>query len=318
MSSAKLTFGCSVAVDGYWDVAEMARRAEALGFDRIAMGEHVMDGNPPRPTLMNIPAMAAAAGATSTIRIMTGIVIVPLYHPVMLAKLTATLDQVSNGRLDFGIGISGQRATEIEFQALDIPVRTRGKRTDEMLDVMKRLWTEEHVSHSGRFFNFEDVTLLPQPIQKPYPPIWVAGRSDAAMRRAAVTCDGWYPYLFTARRLKATNEALRNLAAEVGRDLTGFHWGLNQPTAISDDPQKALKLAVANVGERYVTPERSAEDIARALCVSGTPQDCVVAIQERVDAGVRDFNLSFLTADAQGLYQQMEMFSKEVIPHFRS
>ncbi len=318
MASAKLTFGCSVAVDGYWDVAEMARRAEALGFDRIAMGEHVMDGNPPRPTLMNIPAMAAAAGATSTIRIMTGIVIVPLYHPVMLAKLTATLDQVSNGRLDFGIGISGQRATEIEFQALDIPVRTRGKRTDEMLDVMKRLWTEEHVSHSGRFFNFEDVTLLPQPIQKPYPPIWVAGRSDAAMRRAAVTCDGWYPYLFTARRLKATNEALRNLAAEVGRDLTGFHWGLNQPTAISDDPQKALKLAVANVGERYVTPERSAEDIARALCVSGTPQDCVVAIQERVDAGVRDFNLSFLTADAQGLYQQMEMFSKEVIPHFRS
>ncbi|HIN06272.1 MAG TPA: LLM class flavin-dependent oxidoreductase [Dehalococcoidia bacterium] len=318
MSSAKLTFGCSVAVDGYWDVAEMARRAEALGFDRIAMGEHVMDGNPPRPTLMNIPAMAAAAGATSTIRIMTGIVIVPLYHPVMLAKLTATLDQVSNGRLDFGIGISGQRATEIEFQALDIPVRTRGKRTDEMLDVMKRLWTEEHVSHSGRFFNFEDVTLLPQPIQKPYPPIWVAGRSDAAMRRAAVTCDGWYPYLFTARRLKATNEALRNLAAEVGRDLTGFHWGLNQPTAISDDPQKALKLAVANVGERYVTPERSAEDIARALCVAGTPQDCVVAIQERVDAGVRDFNLSFLTADAQGLYQQMEMFSKEVIPHFRS
>jgi len=318
MASAGLTFGCSVAVDGYWDVAEIARRAEALGFDRITMGEHVMDGNPPRPTLMNIPAMAAAAGATSTIRIMTGIVIVPLYHPVMLAKLTATLDQVSNGRLDFGIGISGQRATEIEFQALDIPVRTRGKRTDEMLDVMKRLWTEEHVSHSGRFFNFEDVTLLPQPIQKPYPPIWVAGRSDAAMRRAAVTCDGWYPYLFTARRLKATNEALRNLAAEVGRDLTGFHWGLNQPTAISDDPQKALKLAVANVGERYVTPERSAEDIARALCVAGTPQDCVVAIQERVDAGVRDFNLSFLTADAQGLYQQMEMFSKEVIPHFRS
>ena len=318
MASEELTFGCSVALDGYWDVAEIARRAEALGFDRITMGEHVMDGNPPRPTLMNIPAMAAAAGATSTIRIMTGIVIVPLYHPVMLAKLTATLDQVSNGRLDFGIGISGQRATEIEFQALDIPVRTRGKRTDEILEVMKRLWSEEHVCHSGRFFSFEDVTLLPQPVQKPYPPIWVAGRSDAAMRRAAVSCDGWYPYLFTVRRLKATNEAVRNLAAEVGRDLAGFHWGLNQPTAISDDPQKALELAVSNVGERYVTPERSAEDIARALCVSGTPEDCVVEIQERVDAGVRDFNLSFLTADADGLYRQMEMFSKEVIPHFRS
>ena len=314
----ELTFGCSLAVDGYWDVSEVARRAEAMGYDRVTMGEHVMDGNPPRPTLLNVPAMAAAAGATSTIRIMTGIVIVPLYHPVMLAKLAASLDLVSNGRLDFGIGISGQRATEIEFQALDVPVRTRGKRTDEMLEVMKRLWTEEHVSHHGRFFSFDDVTLLPQPAQKPYPPIWVAGRSEAAMRRAAVSGDGWYPYLFTVRRLKATNETVRNFAAEAGRDLTGFHWGLNQPTAISHHPEKALELAVANVGERYVTPERSAEDIAKALCVSGTPEDCTTAIQERIDAGVRDFNLSFLTSDADGLYQQMEMFSREVIPHFRS
>ena len=318
MALPEVTFGCSLAVEGYWDVAEMARRAEALGFDRVTMGEHVMDGNPPRPTLLNIPALAAAAGATSTIRIMTGIVIAPLYHPVMLAKLATSLDLVSNGRLDFGIGISGQRDTEIEFQALDIPVRTRGRRTDEILEVMKRLWTEEHVSHNGRFFSFDDVTLLPQPAQKPYPPIWVAGRSEAAMRRAAVSGDGWYPYLFTVRRLKATNETVRNFAAEAGRDLTRFHWGLNQPTAISDDPQKALELAVANVGQRYITPERSAEDIAKALCVSGTPEDCVLAIQERIDAGVRDINFSFLSSDADGLYQQMEMFSRSVIPQFRS
>ena len=100
--------------------------------------------------------------------------------------------------------------------------------------------------------------------------------------------------------------------------MSGFHWGLNQPTAINDDPQKALDLAVANVGERYVTPERSAEDIARALCVSGTPEDCTLAIQERIDAGVRDFNFSFLSSDADGLYQQMEMFAKKVIPQFRT
>ena len=138
------------------------------------------------------------------------------------------------------------------------------------------------------------------------------------MRRAAVSGDGWYPYLFTVRRLKATNETVRNFAAEAGRDLTGFHWGLNQPTAISDDPRKALDLAVANVGQRYVTPERSAEDIAKALCVSGTPEDCVLAIHERIDAGVRDFNFSFLSSDADGLYQQMEMFSRKVMPHFRA
>ena len=318
MPAADLTFGCNLTAEGYWDIAEFARRAEELGFDRVTIGEHIMDGNPPRSTLMGIPAMAAAAGATRTLRVMTGIVIAPLYHPVMLAKMAATLDLVSNGRLDLGIGISGQRDTQIEFEALDISLRTRGRRTDEIMQVMKRLWTEEHVTHRGRFFNFEDVTLLPRPVQQPYPPIWVAGRSEAAMRRAALLGDGWYPYLFTVRRLRRSNETVRNYAEEASRDLSGFHWGLNQPTAISHNPKDALERAVSNVGQRYVTAERSAEDIATALCITGTPEDCIGAVEERVDAGVRDFIFSFLSSDAEGMFGQMEMFAHSVMPHFRS
>lgn len=318
MTTPQITFGCNLGVDGYWDVAEFARRAEELGFDRVATGEHVMDGNPPRPTLLTLPAMAAAAGATRTLRVMTGIVIAPLYHPVMLAKLVASVDVISQGRLDFGIGISGQRDTRAEFDALEISVGTRGRRTDEILEAMKRLWTEEHVSHQGRFFNFQDVTLAPPPAQKPYPPIWIAGRSDAAMRRAALAGDGWYPYLFTVRRLRASNDAIRQIAAEAGRDLTGFHWGLNQPTSISDDREEALAVAVTNVGQRYVTPERSAEDIARALCVTGTPQECIKAVEDRIDAGVRDFNFSFLADDKESMFRQMEMFAGQVMPYFRA
>ena len=318
MATPQVTFGCNFNADGYWDAAEFARRAEALGFDRVTTGEHLMDGNPPRPTVLSIPAMAAAAGATKTLRVMTGIVIVPLYNPVLLAKLISTLDVVSAGRVDFGIGISGQRGTQVEFDAVGVSVRTRGRRTDEMLQVMKRLWTEEHVSHHGRFFDFDDVTLLPGPVQQPHPPIWVSGRSDAAVRRAALLGDGWYPYLFTVRRLRQSNEQIRQIAAEAGRDLTGFHWGLNQPTSIMENPEEALAQAVENVGQRYVTAERSAEDIARSLCIAGTPEDCVQAVQERLDAGVRDFNLSFLAPDIEGLYLQMETFSRQVIPHFRS
>ena len=239
MASA-IMFGCSLSVEDYWDVPEFARRAEAMGFQRVSMGEHVMDGNPPRPTLLNVPAMAAAAGATSSLRVMTGIVIAPLYHPVLLSKLVTSLDQVSNGRLDFGIGISGQRGTKVEFDALGIPTRTRGRRTNEMLEIMRRLWTEEHVDHHGDFFDFQDVTLLPQPVQKPYPPVWVSGRSEAAMRRAALLGEGWYPYLFSVRRLKASNDMVRQFAAEANRDLDGFHWGLNQPTAISQDRDEAF------------------------------------------------------------------------------
>ena len=311
-----ITFGCSLSVEDYWDVPEFARRAEEMGFRRITMGEHVMDGNPPRPTLLNLPAMAAAAGATRDIRVMTGIVIAPLYHPVMLAKLVASVDRVSNGRLDFGIGISGQRGTRVEFDALGIPARTRGRRTNEMLDVMKRLWTGEHVSHHGDFFDFDDVTLLPPPVQKPYPPIWVSGRSEAAMRRAGAMGDGWYPYLFTVRRLKASNDMVRQFAAEAGRDLSGFHWGLNQPTAISDDADEAMALAVSNVGERYVTPQRSAGDIARSLCVAGTPDACTRAVADRIEAGVEHINLGFLAPDADSLYRQMDLFAEQVMPRF--
>lgn len=316
MSGGSITFGCSLSVEDYWDVPQFARTAEDLGFRRVTMGEHVMDGNPPRPTMLNLPAMAAAAGATDAIRVMTGIVIAPLYHPVMLAKLVATVDQVSGGRLDFGIGISGQRGTHVEFDALGISPRTRGRRTDEMLEVMKRLWQEERVSHRGRFFQFDDVTLLPRPAQQPYPPIWVSGRSEAAMRRAALHGDGWYPYLFTNRRIKHSNDLVRQFAAEAGRELPGFHWGLNQPTAISDDADEAMGLAVRNVGERYVTPQHSAEDIARALCVAGTPDDCARAMEAKIEAGVEHINLGFLSPDPDGLYRQMDLFAERVMPKF--
>ena len=312
-----ITFGVSLSVDDYWDVPEFARRAESLGYGRVTMGEHIMDGNPPRPTLLNLPAMAAAAGATNNLRVMTGIVIAPLYHPVTLAKMVASVDQVSNGRLDFGIGISGQRGTKIEFDAVGVDVHTRGKRTDEMLQVMQRLFTEEHVSHHGDFFDFEDVTLLPFPAQKPYPPIWVSGRSDAAMRRAGVIGDGWYPYLFTVRRIKTSNEMVRQYAAEIGRDLTNFNWGLNQPTAISLDASEAMGLAISNVGDRYVTPERSAESIAQALCIAGTPDDCIKAVEERIDAGVEHINLGFLASEPDSFYKQMEMFASQVMPKFQ-
>jgi len=280
------------------------------------MGEHVQDGNPPIPRLLSLPVLAAAAAATKRIRVMTGIVIAPLYHPVMLAKLVATVDHIANGRLDFGIGISGQRGTRIEYDILNVPVETRGRRTNEMLPLLRRLWTEEHVTHKGEFFQFEDATLLPQPMQKPCPPIWIAGRSDAAMKRAGTLGDGWYPYLFTVRRLKESNETVLKHVQAAGRDASKFHFGVAQPSSISDDPKEALAVAVKNLG-KYATAQRSAEDVAKALCLTGTIKDVIKGIQDRIDAGVRDVVLSFLSEDEQDTYRQMELVAKEVLPNFR-
>ena len=236
MSGGNITFGCSLSVEDYWDVPGFARRAEEMGFQRVTMGEHIMDGNPPRPTVLNLPAMAAAAGATEYIRIMTGIVIVPLYHPVMLAKMVASVDQVSGGRLDFGIGISGQRGTHVEFDALGISTRTRGRRTDEMLEVMKT-----PVDRGA--------CLAPRPVLR-------LRRCDsaAAAGAEAVPADlgvgaerGGDAKGRVARR-GVVSRTCSPTGASSGATIwcgsspprragswTGFHWGLNQPTSISVD-----------------------------------------------------------------------------------
>ena len=137
------------------------------------------------------------------------------------------------------------------------------------------------------------------------------------MRRAAIMGDGWYPYLFTVRRIKSSNEMIQRFAAEVGRDLSGFHWGLNQPTAISLDAAVAMDLAISNVGQRYVTAERSAEDIAQALCIVGTPRDCIKAVEERIFAGVEHINLGFLASEPDAFFRQMELFASHVMRHFQ-
>jgi probable F420-dependent oxidoreductase len=274
MSTPSITFGCALGQVEPHHIGEFAQRAEALGYDRLVAGEHVQDGNPPIPRLLSLPVLAAAAGATKRIRVMSGIVIAPLYHPVMLAKLVATVDRIAGGRLDFGIGISGQRGTRIEYDILNVPVETRGRRVNEMLPLLRRLWTEQHVSHHGEFFQFEDATLLPQPVQQPGPPIWIAGRSEAAMQRAGTLGDGWYPYLFTVRRLKESNETVRKHLEAAGRDPTRFHFGVAQPTSIAEDRNEALAVAVENLG-KYATATRSAEDVAKALCLTGTAQDCI-------------------------------------------
>ena len=316
MATPPVFFGCSIGHIEPGHIAEFAQRAEVLGYDRLVTGEHVQDGNPPIPRLLALPVLAAAAAATKRIRVMSGIVIAPLYHPVMLAKLVATVDHIAGGRFDFGIGISGQRETRIEYDILNVPVETRGRRADEMLPLLRRLWTEEHVAHRGTYYQFEDATLLPQPVQRPGPPIWIAGRSEAAMKRAATLGDGWYPTLFTVRRLKQSNDTVHSLAAANGRDLSQFHFGVSQTASISEDPKLALAVAVQNLG-KYATAQRSAEDVAKALSLTGTTQNCIKGIEERIEAGVRHLMLSFLSNDEQDTYRQMELVAKEVIPYFR-
>src|SRR3984893_2817192 len=165
-------------------------------------------------------SLSAAAGATTKIKLMSSIVLLPLCNPMVLAKMTSVLDVVSNGRYHLGVGIGGEFPKE--FEACGVPVNQRGSRSNEALEVITKLWTEKDVTFEGRYTKFAGVTLAPHPIQKPHPPIWVAGRREPAMRRAAKYATGWLPYMYTPEMLAESVGKIKQFGAEAGRDMSTF------------------------------------------------------------------------------------------------
>ena len=267
-----------IALNRLDNVAAEARRAEDLGFDYVTSGEHVFFHG---PTGNGLISLAVAAGATQRIQLMSSITLVPLYPPALLAKQVAALDVLSNGRFHLGVGVGGEFAKE--FEACGIPVGERGARTNEALTAMKRLWTEDDVSFEGRFTTLSGVTLTPKPAQSPHPPIWVSGRSDAAIRRAAEHGDGWLPYMYTPDMLSRSVEKIEALGGE------DVHPGLFIFFAVHEDRERGLEMATERLSRQY---NQDFSKLVGRYALAGTPDDCVSRLKEYVDAGVQTVILS--------------------------
>ena len=296
---------------GEAQTASVARRMEALGYEYISTGEHYMQGDPPIPTSTSLPILGVAAGATERLRVLSSVVLVPFYHPLVLAKLTATLDNASGGRLTLGIGIGGE--FPMEFKAAGLNVRQRGRRTNEGLAVLRRLWTGERVTYHGRHFQLDNVGISPTPTQKPHPPIWVAGRQDAAMRRAVRYGDGWYPYFYSPERYRDSVDKITRFAAESGRDLSGFQWAMMPYISIYPTVEEAAEVAVKTASGQY------SGDFARIVhryWALGPVERCIERLKEYVDAGARYFIFS-ASCPGQDWPRHLETISKEIIPGLR-
>ncbi len=176
-------------LQGQADFSETLReceRAERAGFDSVWLGEH--HNNPilhPAPLI----GLAAIATRTSRIRLGTGVLLLPLHHPMMVAEEGAMVDMISGGRLILGIGAG--YAPE-EFAAFGCPIKERGSRMEEAAALLSRLWTEEHVTHHGKHYRADDATLAPRPVQQPRPPIWFGAWAKPALERAARLGDAWF------------------------------------------------------------------------------------------------------------------------------
>jgi probable F420-dependent oxidoreductase len=303
---ASVDFGA--ALSSMKDVPETARMAESLGYDYLCSGEHMMFHGPVPNSLITL---AVAAGATSRIKLMSTVVLLPLYTPMVLAKMTSVLDVASEGRYHMGVGVGGEFPKE--FEACNVPVKQRGSRSNEALEVVTKLWTEKDASFAGRYSKFSGVTLDPQPMQKPHPPIWVAGRKESAMRRAALYADGWIPYMYTPEMLHESIEKIHLFAKEAGRDLSNFRPGLFIFASVYPDRDEAREQAARALGKNYA---QDFSKIAGRYTLYGNPDDCRKRLKEYVDAGAGTVLVSWACRQ-NDIPQNMKLVAEEVAPAFR-
>jgi probable F420-dependent oxidoreductase len=285
----------------------LVMRGEALGFHSVVIADHVVfpvriaskypytvsgvfpgEGD----TLEQLTLTAFVAAHTRRLRLVTSVMILPHRPPVLAAKMLATLDVLSAGRLTVGVGVGWLRE---EFEALGAPdFDRRGAASDEILTIFKRLWTGEPARFSGEFFRFDEVRCLPAPLQKPHPPIWIGGHSRAALRRAARHGDGWHPVganpasMLGPAELRQRIAELHRLSEAEGRDPATM-------TIAYKAPLYDVELGAAASGRRPFsgTDDQVREDIATYAAL-----------------GVQELIFDFRSDDAARSLERMERFAK--------
>ena len=280
-------------------ILETACKAEELGFDAVAVNDHIIvDGTPNvlaswGNTYDPLMVLSYLAARTTSVRLATSVLIMPYRNPIATAKMIATLDQLSGGRVIAGVG-SGWN--EAEFGALGVPYHERGARTTEYLRLWQACWAPGETTFHGRFFSFDNMHVNPMPVQQPHPPIWIGGSSHASLRRAAAFAQVWQPTPTPLADLISNQAYLRAACAKIGREdvpatRMSFRVNFSQITGSTVDR-----------GQRPMgqgTPEQVAEDMQRY----------------RQEAGLEAFQINFNGCHNLGhLLDSMDLFMQQVRP----
>ncbi len=300
-----LSFGVNLFPHQWQDIS----RIEELGYDSAWTSEHIFFYFPTFDALTSLAAMAAR---TSRITLGTAVFLLPLRPAALAAKEIASVDIISGGRLILGVGVGGEYPKE--FAAVGVPVKERGARTDEAIQVIKRLFTEDNVTFDGRFTKLDGVTLMPKPPQRGGPPFWVAGRSEAAIRRAGRLGDGYLPYLFAPDRFRTSLAQVREEAEKAGRDPESISAGIYQFICLADTYEEAREIADADLSRRYNQPFKNVVD---RYVVMGNADDCVRRLTDFADAGVRHFILVPIVKSFADFMPHVEAYARDIIPRLR-
>lgn len=295
------------------NLVRFAERAEALGFDTIWFSDHIivptevksfypynpsgqMPFNPAEPYWEPLTAMSYVAGRTTRVRLGTSVLILPYRNPVVTAKVLATLDVLSNGRVTLGAGVGWM---EEEFKALGLDTYPqRGAYSDECIRLLRELWTKDNPAFQGKFHQIANVRCEPRPVQAGGIPIWIGGHTPQAIRRAARLGDGWQPLVqrppadLPPTEMREKIDQLRALAQAAGRD----------PQTITIAMGTAIQFTAG-------------ADAGATSLFTGSPAKILDSIGQYQALGVQDFRFAFPSSSFEGLLQGMERFASEVRPH---
>ena len=272
-------------------------------YDSIWLSDHVLGEH---PLLEPTVALSLIAAYSTKLKFGTSVLAQPHRNPVILAKQLATLDYLSNGRLlpAFGLG----QNDPMQYKACGVDMKTRGNRADESIRLIRRLWTEQRVTHHGTFFSLEGVSLFPKPSQKPAPPIWIGGRSKAAQRRTAIVGDGWLTSQTTPKEISAGIEFISSVARSHNRMIDPNHVGTIMGFYISEKPLSRLPLEWSNLhSRRDVSPME--------YTAIGTREQITNKIESFVKAGASKFIVKPL-GRAEESTDQLSLFGEEILPIF--
>lgn len=315
-----MKFGFGVQTRGPLSTPEslstLARRGEEMGFDIIGVSDHIVvpkniasrypysesgefAGRDTGECMEQLTVLSFLAGQTSTARLLTSVLVLPHRNPVHTAKILATVDVLSGGRVNVGCGVGWMRE---EFEVLGAPpFDERGAVGDEYISAFKELWTSENPTFDGKYCSFSEVSFLPKPVQKPHPPIWVGGESPPALRRAARLGDSWFPIgtnprfpVGTVQQLSEYKTRLHRYAEDAGRDPSEI--GLAYSAGWYDD-REAQTLSD---GQRRT--------------FTGSPQQVADDIKRFEELGVHSLMLGLGAPALEQTLERMERFATEVRP----
>jgi len=271
---------------------ELAERAEALGFHSVWVGDSLTA----RPRIDALTMLAAVGARTRRVRLGTAIFLAALRHPILLAYQLASLDWITGGRVDLGVGYGRPKepAAEHEFQILGLDPSARMKMSEELVHVMRRLWRENNVSHTGQFTRFEHVTLEPKPAQPGGVPIWLASNDvEPGLKRVGKLADAWLNNIKDPQTYRVCWEKIRSYAADAGRDPNSIHPGCYFTLAAGG--KDAITEGQTFLAQYY---NRSYEAVAKAmLCVTGSWDEVIDRIDAFREAGARSVVLRFAARD---------------------